>query len=297
MANRYNDRNTQEYDRGRHVRRGERGFVDRAADEVRSWFGDDEAERRRRMDERRGYTGGSYSGEFGGGRHTREDYGGGREEWGRDRDYYGRGDYSRSDYENRGDWRDYGREAGRDYGRDYERNREGYRGRYPGEFSRAYNENWMGRGYGGQGWGAGYPGYGGGSGRSPWSREGGQWGTGYRGSWGTAGSAGYAYDDRAQEGERRGRYAGRGPTGYQRSDQRIMEDVNDRLTDDPDVDATHILVTVRGGEVILEGNVEDRESKRRAEDIAESISGVKDVQNHLKVGRPEESGTGPVRAT
>lgn len=30
----------------------ERGFFDRAGDEVRSWFGDDEAERRRRMDER-----------------------------------------------------------------------------------------------------------------------------------------------------------------------------------------------------------------------------------------------------
>lgn len=30
----------------------ERGFFDRAGDEVRSWFGDEEAERRRRMDER-----------------------------------------------------------------------------------------------------------------------------------------------------------------------------------------------------------------------------------------------------
>jgi hypothetical protein len=30
----------------------DRGFFDRAGDEIRSWFGDDEAERRRRMDER-----------------------------------------------------------------------------------------------------------------------------------------------------------------------------------------------------------------------------------------------------
>src|SRR5205814_1115705 len=30
----------------------DRGFVDRASDAVRSWFGDEEAERRRRMDER-----------------------------------------------------------------------------------------------------------------------------------------------------------------------------------------------------------------------------------------------------
>jgi hypothetical protein len=34
--------------------RGERGFFERAGDEISSWFGDDEAERRREMDERRG---------------------------------------------------------------------------------------------------------------------------------------------------------------------------------------------------------------------------------------------------
>ena len=33
-------------------RRGERGFFDRAGDEVRSWFGDEDAERRRARDER-----------------------------------------------------------------------------------------------------------------------------------------------------------------------------------------------------------------------------------------------------
>ena len=41
--------------RTRRIRRGgdDRGFFDRAGDEVRSWFGDDEAQRRREMDERR----------------------------------------------------------------------------------------------------------------------------------------------------------------------------------------------------------------------------------------------------
>ena len=43
--NRWADRN----DRGQP---DDRGFLDRAGDEVRSWFGDEEAERRRRMDER-----------------------------------------------------------------------------------------------------------------------------------------------------------------------------------------------------------------------------------------------------
>ena len=41
----------QDYDRER-GRRDERGFFERAGDEISSWFGDEEAERRRRQDER-----------------------------------------------------------------------------------------------------------------------------------------------------------------------------------------------------------------------------------------------------
>ncbi|HYE26793.1 MAG TPA: DUF2171 domain-containing protein [Allosphingosinicella sp.] len=39
--------------RGGYGRDDDRGFLERAGDEVRSWFGDDEAQRRRAMDERR----------------------------------------------------------------------------------------------------------------------------------------------------------------------------------------------------------------------------------------------------
>jgi hypothetical protein len=49
----------------------DRGFFQRAGDEVRSWFGDDDAERRREMDSR--YDERSYRGNPGGGRHD-EDY-------------------------------------------------------------------------------------------------------------------------------------------------------------------------------------------------------------------------------
>jgi len=42
-------RGSSDYDRGR---RDERGFFERAGDEIASWFGDDDAERRRREDER-----------------------------------------------------------------------------------------------------------------------------------------------------------------------------------------------------------------------------------------------------
>jgi hypothetical protein len=78
-------------------------------------------------------------------------------------------------------------------------------------------------------------------------------------------------------------HAGKGPKDYQRSDSRIREDVCDRLSDDDEVDASDILVTVNAGEVILSGSVADRYGKRRAEHIAEAVRGVLDVQNHLSV--------------
>jgi hypothetical protein len=51
------------YDRDQY-RYDDRGFFDRAGDEVRSWFGDEEAERRRRLDQRydQRYSGQSFSG-------------------------------------------------------------------------------------------------------------------------------------------------------------------------------------------------------------------------------------------
>jgi hypothetical protein len=80
-----------------------------------------------------------------------------------------------------------------------------------------------------------------------------------------------------------GGYAGRGPRGYRRSDQRIGEDVNERLTDDDYVDASDISITVEDAVVVLEGAVDSRDAKRRAEDVAASVSGVRDVMNRLDV--------------
>ena len=85
--------------------------------------------------------------------------------------------------------------------------------------------------------------------------------------------------DRDQQGEHRGK----GPKGYARTDERIKEDVNERLTDESMVDASEIEVDVRNGEVFLKGTVNSRQEKRRAEDVVENISGVKNVENHIKV--------------
>ena len=85
--------------------------------------------------------------------------------------------------------------------------------------------------------------------------------------------------------ELRASHRGRGPKSYKRADGRIQEDINDRLTEDPWLDATDIEVAVAEGEVTLTGVVHSREDKRRAERLAEEVSGVGDVQNNLRLRR------------
>lgn len=72
----------------------------------------------------------------------------------------------------------------------------------------------------------------------------------------------------------RGRYYGLGPKGYRRSDERIREDVSDRLMTHPDVDASDIEVHVAHGIITLTGTVADRHQKRIADFIAEDVVGV-----------------------
>lgn len=84
-------------------------------------------------------------------------------------------------------------------------------------------------------------------------------------------------------------HRGSGPSGYTRSDERILEDVCDRLTQDWQVDARNVQVTVNGGEVMLDGTVDNRGAKRRAEDIVEDVSGVGHVQNNLRVSERDRT--------
>ncbi|MCZ7573654.1 MAG: BON domain-containing protein [Ardenticatenaceae bacterium] len=177
--------------------------------------------------------------------------------------------------------------------RRYDEDEERYRGRYG-----YYGEpTWRGREYGPEGYYYSEPTYG-------YGRE------GYYGE-PSYGYARYSYYGeptwRGTEYGREGRmygehygtygetwtqgpYAGRGPRGYQRSDERIREDVNERLTQHGQIDATEINVTVNNGEVTLEGTVDSRQAKRMAEDTAESVMGVRDVHNRLQVRQREQQG-------
>jgi len=95
---------------------------------------------------------------------------------------------------------------------------------------------------------------------------------------------------RERESAGSGSHAGRGPRGYQRSDARIHEDICDRLTDHPAIDASEIEVTVKGCEVTLSGTVESRAVKHLVETMAETVPGVRDIHNQLQVtGRQQGS--------
>jgi osmotically-inducible protein OsmY len=140
-------------------------------------------------------------------------------------------------------------------------------------------------GYGGSGFGGGSFGRGGSSmGQGGYGSSYGQQ-QGGRGFWDRASDevSSWFGDDDARRRREHDEHRGRGPKGYTRSDERIREDVNDRLTDDGWLDASDVEVQVSSAEVTLTGQVNSREEKRRAEDIAEAISGVKHVQNNLRV--------------
>jgi osmotically-inducible protein OsmY len=65
-------------------------------------------------------------------------------------------------------------------------------------------------------------------------------------------------------------------------DERIRKNLNNRLADDTDLDASDIDIGVDNCVVTLRGSVDSLWDKRRAEDIAKSILGVKGVNNKLR---------------
>jgi hypothetical protein len=227
---------------------------------------------RRRRDEHgweEDQSGRREGGPFGSERHAGQRFGREAEERG--------ADWGRSDTE-----RDWGRREefgrGREYGRGYDRDEDYERSE---RFGRSY-----GRQYEDQG----YPNYGRQSRGMYGQPEGGR---GFEQTYGqgreTYGQEREQSRSWTDEGRLRGfgfgqsTHSGKGPKGYSRSDDRIREDVCDRLTEDSQIDASEIDVKVSNCEVTLAGTVDSREAKRRAEDCAESISGVRNVQNNIRV--------------
>jgi len=89
--------------------------------------------------------------------------------------------------------------------------------------------------------------------------------------------------------ERTGGHRGRGPRNILRSDERIADDLIERLTRDEDIDAREILVAVDAGTVTLTGEVPERAMKHMAENLAVAVQGVREVHNRLHVDKGSAS--------
>lgn len=87
------------------------------------------------------------------------------------------------------------------------------------------------------------------------------------------------------------RVRARGPKGYRRSDERILDEIVERLMW-TGIDAADVEIKVENGEVTLTGTVADRSDKRNIEDACEDVMGVQDVHNEIRVSRRDlEGGT------
>jgi len=128
-----------------------------------------------------------------------------------------------------------------------------------------------GQGFGGGGWG-GTEGYGG------------------QGGYGVSqgyGQGGYGQSQGAYGQTQTGR---RGPKGWQRSDDRIKDDISERLYNSTHIDSSEVTVEVSSGKVTLEGSVRDRNTKHEIENLIDQCPGVKDIENRIRVTRDEGQG-------
>lgn len=74
----------------------------------------------------------------------------------------------------------------------------------------------------------------------------------------------------------------RGPRGWVRSDERILDELCERIVR-AGVDASGLVVEVEDGGVSLEGELGTREERRFVVDVAERILGVAGVYAEIRV--------------
>lgn len=85
--------------------------------------------------------------------------------------------------------------------------------------------------------------------------------------------------------KKHGPHKGKGPKGYKRPDDRIHDEICERLTRHPAIDATLVDVQVERGNVTMSGEVSDRRMKYLCEDVVDEVTGVKEIHNSLRVTR------------
>lgn len=91
------------------------------------------------------------------------------------------------------------------------------------------------------------------------------------------------YGNRKRNYTLEGPHRGKGPKNYTRSPERIKDDAANRLFEDSLVDASDIELNVKGNDLVLSGTVPSLFQKHRAEALVINVSGVKEVENNLRV--------------
>ncbi len=84
------------------------------------------------------------------------------------------------------------------------------------------------------------------------------------------------------------RQANNGPRGRRKSDESLRQEIREILIADPELEAVDIEVEVEGGAVTLRGAVVDPDARLLAEELVESLAGVREVHNRLRVEREED---------
>jgi osmotically-inducible protein OsmY len=83
------------------------------------------------------------------------------------------------------------------------------------------------------------------------------------------------------------KYLGKGPKGYKRSDERLREDISERLMQSGWIDSSEVTVEVADGTVTLQGTVPERRMKHEIEDLIDGCLGEKDIDNRVRVQRAD----------
>ncbi len=78
---------------------------------------------------------------------------------------------------------------------------------------------------------------------------------------------------------------GSAPKGHTRNDERLKEDISERIAHLAHVEASDVEVSVEDGSVTISGTVPDRQMRWDLEQLLDHVHGVKDVVNNLKVKR------------
>jgi BON domain len=87
-----------------------------------------------------------------------------------------------------------------------------------------------------------------------------------------------------------------GPKGFRRSDERIQDEIATRLMSRDDIDSSEVVLQVKDARVTLEGTVPERWMRFAIDDVAESVMGVEEVENNVRVQRTADTNTARAQA-